>query len=171
MFSLWLSSAYTESRPFLPLTPPHQRVGSGSTRSWERTQLGQLTPTDQRDIPYHMTSCSVYKLQGAGRGAVIAAWELAGYQSVGGKQLHCASLALYVIITIIIILLLLLLLFYFILFQLLNCSYLNPGVFSLLLFWFSPPSHQGQGSEQVAAWCLVAGWGLTMTSTTLPSLP
>ena len=60
MFQLLLSSAYTESRPFLLLTPPHQRVGWGCT-SWEGTQLGQLTPTDQRDIPYHMMSCSAYK--------------------------------------------------------------------------------------------------------------
>ena len=53
MFSLLLSSSYTESRPFLLLTPPHQWVGWGCTRSWEGTQLGQLTPADQRDmIPY-----------------------------------------------------------------------------------------------------------------------
>ena len=51
----------TQSRPFLLLTPPHQRVGWGCTRSWEGTQLGRLTPTDQRDIPYHMMSCSAYK--------------------------------------------------------------------------------------------------------------
>jgi len=30
-FSLLLSSAYTEPRPFLLLTPPHQRVGWGCT--------------------------------------------------------------------------------------------------------------------------------------------
>jgi len=23
--------------------------------------MGQLTPTDQRDVPYHVTSCSAYK--------------------------------------------------------------------------------------------------------------
>ena len=51
MFLLLLSCAYTESRPFPLLTPPHQQVGWGCTRSWERTQLGQLTPNDQRDIP------------------------------------------------------------------------------------------------------------------------
>ena len=61
MFLLLLSSAYTESRLFLLLTPPHKWVGWGCTRSWEGTQLGQLTPTDQRAIPYHMTSCSAYK--------------------------------------------------------------------------------------------------------------
>ena len=59
MFSLLLSSAYTASRPFLLLTPPHQRVGWGCTRSWEGTQLGQLTPTDKRGIPCHMTSCQL----------------------------------------------------------------------------------------------------------------
>ena len=64
MFSLLLSSAYTESRRLLLLTPPHQRVGWEGTRSWERTQLGQLTATDQRDIPHHMTSCLAYKARG-----------------------------------------------------------------------------------------------------------
>lgn len=61
MFSLSLSRAYTESRSFLLLTPPHQRGGWGCTRSWEGTQLGQLTPADQRDIPDHMASCSAHK--------------------------------------------------------------------------------------------------------------
>ena len=60
-----------------------------------------------------MMSCSVYKLGGVGQGAAITARELSGYRSAGGEQLHCASLALYIII-IIIILLLLSLLFYFI---------------------------------------------------------
>jgi len=43
---------------------PPQRVGWACTRSWERTQLGPLTPTDQRDFPYPMTSRSVIKLGG-----------------------------------------------------------------------------------------------------------
>jgi len=74
MFELLLSSAYTESRLFLLLTSPHQRVGWGCTRNWEATQLGQLTPTDQRDVPYHMMSCSAYKApalyEEEGRGGV-----------------------------------------------------------------------------------------------------
>jgi len=65
MFLLLLSSAHTESGPFLLLTPPHQRVGWRCRRSWEGTQPVQLTPTDQRDIPCRMASCSAYK---AGRG-------------------------------------------------------------------------------------------------------
>jgi len=60
MFWLLLSSAYIEPRPFLLLTPPHQGDW-GCTRSWEGTQLGQLTPTDQRDVLYRMTSCSAMK--------------------------------------------------------------------------------------------------------------
>lgn len=38
-------------------------------RSWEETQPGQMIPSDQRDIPYHVTSCSVYKV-GEERGGV-----------------------------------------------------------------------------------------------------
>ena len=51
MFLLLLSSAYTEPRPFLLLTPPHQQVGWGCTSSWEGTQPGQLTPTDLKGYP------------------------------------------------------------------------------------------------------------------------
>ncbi|XP_074989722.1 LOW QUALITY PROTEIN: tubulin alpha-8 chain-like [Calonectris borealis] len=82
MFSFLLSRAYTGSRPFLLLTPPHQRGGWGGTRSWEGTQPGQLTPTDQMDIPYHMTSCSAIKLGGevdggcrcSGTGWALVSW-------------------------------------------------------------------------------------------------
>jgi len=37
------------------------------TRNWEGTQPGQLTPNDQRDVPYHMMSCSTYKVGGRRR--------------------------------------------------------------------------------------------------------
>lgn len=60
MFYLFLSSAYTASRSFMVLMLPHQQVSWGCTRSWEGTQLGQMTPCDQENIPYeHMTSWSV----------------------------------------------------------------------------------------------------------------
>jgi len=52
MCSLLWSRAYTESIPFLLLALPHQWAGWACTRGWEGTQMGQLTPTDQRDIPY-----------------------------------------------------------------------------------------------------------------------
>ena len=67
VFQLSLSSACTEPRPSLPRTPPHQRAGWGCTRSWEGTQLGQLTPTDQRDVPHHMASHSAYRAGGRRR--------------------------------------------------------------------------------------------------------
>lgn len=58
---LWvlLSSAYTESRPFLFLLQPCQRGGWGFTRRWEGKQLGHLTPTDPT---FHLMSC--YKIKG-----------------------------------------------------------------------------------------------------------
>jgi len=33
-------------------------------RSWEGTQTGQLTPSDQRDVPCCMMSCSARKAGG-----------------------------------------------------------------------------------------------------------
>lgn len=39
-----------------------------STRNWEGTQLGQMTPAEQKDIPYHVGPCSAtyIKLQEEG---------------------------------------------------------------------------------------------------------
>jgi len=62
-----LNNTYTASRPFLLLSLPHQRVGLGRTRSCEGTQLGQLTPADQGDIPHHMMPCSAIKAEGRRR--------------------------------------------------------------------------------------------------------
>ena len=54
----------------------HQRpVGSGWTNGWEGTQLGQLTPTDQRDILYHMTPCwAIGGEWGGGKRGSKTAW-------------------------------------------------------------------------------------------------
>ena len=73
-------------------------------RSWEGAQPGQLTQTGQRDIPYHVTSCSVYKLGGVSWEMVTAARELAGHWSVGGEQLRCASLILYILLSLLLLL-------------------------------------------------------------------
>lgn len=48
-------------KPSLFLTLPWQWAGWGCTRSWEGIQQGQLTPTDQRDIPHHTALCSAIK--------------------------------------------------------------------------------------------------------------
>ena len=62
IFLLLLSSAYTESRPSLLLTPPHQWVGWGCTRAGRAQSPDRWTPTCQRDIPCHTTSWSAYKV-------------------------------------------------------------------------------------------------------------
>lgn len=69
---LLLSSTCSESRPFQLLTPA-LRVGWGCMRSLEGTQPGQLTPTNQRDIPDHMASRSAYKAVGEGREETLEA--------------------------------------------------------------------------------------------------
>jgi len=46
---------------------PHQQVGWGYTRSWDKTQPGQLTPADHRDIPHDTTSHSATKAGGRRR--------------------------------------------------------------------------------------------------------
>ncbi|XP_072716439.1 cyclic AMP-responsive element-binding protein 3 isoform X2 [Ciconia boyciana] len=43
------------------LLSPRSPCSARCPRSWEGTQPGLLIQTDQRAIPYHMTSCSVYK--------------------------------------------------------------------------------------------------------------
>jgi len=54
--------------------PPYQRGGWGCTSSRERTPPGQLTPTDQRDIPHCMTSCLEIKARGRRRKAGYWEW-------------------------------------------------------------------------------------------------
>lgn len=58
--SVWLlqSSAYTALRFFHAALPGS---GLGCMRGWERIQPGALLPDDQRDSPYHGTSCSAIK--------------------------------------------------------------------------------------------------------------
>ena len=89
---------------------PSQQESWRGTRSWHRTEPGQLTQSGQKGVPYHGTSCLVHQLDGLGVGG-IAAQELTGYRLVDGEQLHCASLVYsnHFIIIIIVILLLLLL--------------------------------------------------------------
>jgi len=42
--------------------PPASRLGVH--KSWEGTELGQLTPTDLRDIPYLMIAYAAIKAEG-----------------------------------------------------------------------------------------------------------
>jgi len=153
IFSLLLSSAHTASRPFLLLVLPHQQVGWGCTRSREGTQSGQPTPAGQTDMPYGMTSCSAYKVGARRRkkgdvqsdGVCLPksplhmmepccpgdGWTSACHWEAVNEFLVllclCAHLLLYP----------------------LNCLYLNPQIFSFLLFQLSPPSHQRGVGERL----------------------
>jgi len=89
---------------------------------------------------------------------------------VGCEQLHWTSLVLYiviviviiiiiiiiVIVTVVIIIIIIIIITIIIIFYsfavLLNCQ---PKSFAFFPF---APTHQGRGSERVAAWSLVAGW-------------
>lgn len=60
---------YLQSVKVFPSSPlcsaPHPPSGVWRCAvSWEGTQAGQLTQTDQRDISHHITSCSEIKLRG-----------------------------------------------------------------------------------------------------------
>lgn len=60
---LLLSSACTMSRHLLSLTlTPQEKAGVG--KIWERTQTGQLIPTNQSSISYHMVLCTAVKTHG-----------------------------------------------------------------------------------------------------------
>lgn len=83
---------------------------------------------------------------GAGQGAV-AARGLAGHRSDDGEELHCESLALY-------ILLLLLSLLFPLLFCPIKLSSSQPTIFYLFFpSQFSPPSQWEAGGEPTAARC------------------
>jgi len=65
-----------------PSAPAARRL-AGEARGWERTQLAQLTPTDQGDVPNPVTSCPAIKLEGSFSKVAIS-WKLAGHRSGGG---------------------------------------------------------------------------------------
>ena len=71
-----LNSARTASRPSLFLTLPNPRSRLGMDKRLGGDKPRQLTPTDQRDIPYHMTLCSAIKALAplGGRAFVIKAF-------------------------------------------------------------------------------------------------
>ena len=145
MFQLSLSSLYTESRPFLLLTSPHQRVGWGCTRSWEGTQLGQLTQLTKwilHNIQHHAQHTKQGEEEGRGGTFRVMAlvfrcymmepcfpgegWTPACWWEVVNEFLILLCLHVQLLL------------------YLLNCLFLKSWVFSLLPFWFSRPTHQGR---------------------------
>lgn len=163
MVLVLLKSACTVSRPFLLLTLPNEWLGCKWARSWEATQLGQVTPTNQRSMSYYMILCSEVK-SGEGKrsvgmfGVIVSAFQgscyvwwslsflgMAEHLSARWKVVHeflplfCLSRQL--------------------LLYLLNWFCLYPWVFLHLPFWFSTPSCSVCVNKWVAVWCLAASQG------------
>lgn len=83
LFLLFLSRACAELSSFLLPTPSHQRGGWGCTRSWEQTQLGELTPSDPRDIPHQTVSMLAHKAEGRRSvGGCLEWWHLSAQVTV-----------------------------------------------------------------------------------------
>lgn len=138
IFKLLQSSAYTKPRTFQLLTLPFPAMSWGCTRSWKRTQLGELTQTGQRSTPYHMASCSVIRAEGEKEEEKDIPnidfclpkpswWALFSKQMniclprESSESVPCFALLAYIALL-----------------HLLNCPYLSPGAFQLSLFQFSP---------------------------------
>lgn len=149
MFQLLQHSAYTVSSKSFPvfLILACQRVGWVYMRSWEVTQPGQMIPTDQRDILYHMTLCSAMKALGKneemGTSRVMMLVFPSNHHTWGSPTFlevvkHLLTDGNYFIFF-----------FFCLCAQLLLCLYLNRQVFSLLPSQFSPSSHCGGMSEQL----------------------
>lgn len=97
VFQLLLSCADTASRPFLLFILPCQWGSWGWARIWERTQPGQLTPTDQRNIPYDVVLCSIIN---TGTEEVCQDWHCLGqteHLSAGGEQLDFFAPLAYIV--------------------------------------------------------------------------
>lgn len=64
IFQLSLNRAERELRNFLLLLPLHWEGGWGCTKNWENSWPEQLTLTDQRDNPHHITFLFSNKIWG-----------------------------------------------------------------------------------------------------------
>ena len=134
---------------------PSQQEGWRGTRSWERTQPGQLTQMSQRGIPYHMTSCPVYKLGGVGVGDRCSG---TNWGSVGGwwaiaLLIICTFQSFYYYCYHFLSVIIIIISFFFSV--LLNHSYFNPQV--LLFFLIFSPIPLG-GGEWVSGCMVLSCW-------------
>ena len=130
---------------------PSQWEGWRGTRSWHRTQPGQLTQTGQRGIPDHVMSCPVYKLGAVGlRGDHCSGtnWALVSEWWAIASYITCIFQSFYYYYCHFIIVIIMSFFFS----VLLNCSYLNPWV---LLVFFPILSPIPLGGGQWVSGCVV----------------
>ena len=142
------------------LGPASQRAG-GAQETGRGHSQGSWPEPAKEDIPYHGTSCLVYKLGGLAGGDRCSGTGWASVRVVSSCTVHHLFSFLPFPLDFILFPTFPYNYYYcyccsylFILFKLLNCSYLNPRVLhSFLILLPAPPG------EQAATWCLVAGWG------------
>lgn len=119
------------------------RRSLGWTRSWEETQLKYLIPTAQRDIPYHMASCSAFNAEEEeeqeGIGRHLEWWRLSWSPALSGVAEHLPAQGWNPCFALLVCALLL---------YLLNYLYFNSCIFSFLLFPI-----QLRQSEPAVVWC------------------
>lgn len=164
-FQFLLSGVYIKSRTFQLLILCHSEV----TRGWKGAQLGRPAQTGQKNIPYHMITCSAYTLWGkVGQGSLLRNylgipgggwWAIAlcitcfvppNYSDVAVIVAITIIIPIIIIIITIIIIIIVIIIIIIILFHSvpLYCLYLNPSVSSHILFWaFAPPHWEGGASE------------------------
>lgn len=124
------------------------------SRSWEETQLGQLTSADQRDIPCGVM-LSIYTLRKARQGLLLRAW--VGVTVSREWAITLFTTCFYILYsTYSIFCILILLLFSPFLFCTIRLSLSQPTNFT-----FFPSSllhHTERGRKWVAMWFLAACW-------------
>ena len=141
IFSLLLSSAYTELRPPLPVAPSHQ----WGQNSWPQLSKGV----------FHTIWCHAQHIKGGDiqsdsiclqvtvkHDGALLSWRWLNTCLLMGRSEWISCFALHAQL----------------LLYLLNFLHINAQVFSLLLFRFSSLSHCG-GSEWEAVWCLLGDLG------------
>lgn len=140
---------------FCPSLCPQQR-GAGGHR--EGTQPGQLTAADPRNIAAQTVPCSAIKREGMLAEGTLLSVTFFRDKTASGSWSFTSLLflgfyfSLFAVFTAASLLLLLLLL------QLLNHSYLNPGIFSLSPFQFTSLILLEQRSQEVPVWWVLSCW-------------
>lgn len=139
----------------------------GATRSWEENEPGQLTQTDQKNIPYRLMSHSAYKLGGK---LVPGCCSDPGWVSVSGWWAVASCIIWFVYSNSFIAIIIIIITIFSPFFYPIKLSLSQLVDLTFFFSWFSPPSHCGGESDWAAAWCLSACWINSQQSSNQPPI-